>query len=203
MSLTRKLEKLIHQGITDPKQLMKLTGASKTWVYKILKRTEHKQKVDAIDTQPHPKDTPSTTIEKPKVEFGFHPITAPPELTEPTEITEVTPTGQPLEVTPTGLITPEQMTGLIRTLNHLPPNERYRIAKDTEPLLGEAWSNVINKRLQDVDDPNFDIYWAVVLTAVACSAPVSTYIRDKMAERKRKRKHPPSKEEKMRKEVGK
>ena len=126
--------------------------------------------------------SPSITEEM-KVEFK--PVTVPPELSGTIPTVEAAPGDRSipaeamLKAEAEGLITEEEMTGLIDTINQMSKNPRYQINEKTTPLLGKAWTRVINKRLQNVDDPNFDIYWAAAMTGLAAAPPLMNYMQDR------------------------
>lgn len=175
MSLMRKLKALIESGVTDYKELMRQTGASKAYVYKALHRygvqTPQEQKTEA--------EIPKA--EKPAFTFKAETVVPPPELAEAETPTLETIEEKVAEVTAKGFLTSEEITYLFESINELFGEEKR--PKESCQLMGKVWEKPLNRLAEKYLDQNVDLYIALICTALWV-APV---IKAKIEKRRKKK----------------
>lgn len=177
--IAKAIRELYESGITDYNQIWKKLKekgitASRSYVWQKVK----KLKAKPFSYKPAAIETAKPTGKPPEIKIEFAPVKVPEEIKEAEAVTAQPPTVAEAAAAE-GLISPEEMEGMLETLNSLSTNPRYQMHKKSLPALAKAWVRVINKRLTDVSDPNFDIYWAAAITFMAALPPLMNYIGDR------------------------
>ena len=177
--ISKALKELFDKGITGTAEMLnalKAKGitASRSYVHAYIKKLQHRK---TMKPKPEKKgiDTAKPSEKPPEMKIEFKPISIPEEI--PTA--EAVPPTVGEAAIAEGLISDDEMQGMIETINSIPTNPRYQLHEKAIPALAKAWTRVVKKRLTDVEDPNFDIYWAAAITFMAALPPLINYVADR------------------------
>ena len=180
--VSKAAHELFNQGTKQPTEIwrqLKNKGieTSRSYILHLVQKWKKQAKTQAKTEKQKPEATTETS-KTPEMTIEFKPIDVPEEIPSAEAVPTTPPTVGETAVAQ-GLISDEEMQGMVETVNSLSKNPRYQINEKAIPALAKAWSRVINKRLENVEDPNFDLYWVCAMTMMAALPPLMNWIMDR------------------------